>query len=36
MFGVICGFGATGVGNLTLCCEISTFFLNYRSMFDKK
>ena len=35
MFGLSCGFGAPGIGNLTLCCEISTIFLNYRSMFTK-
>jgi len=27
-----CGFGAPGIGNLTLICEISSIFLNYRTL----
>jgi hypothetical protein len=30
------GYSYTGIANLALLCEISTFFLNYRSMFTKE
>ena len=30
--GLSCGFGAPGIGNLTLICEISSIFLNYRTL----
>lgn len=33
--GVKAGYGAPGIGNLSLMCELSTFFMNYRSMFPK-
>ena len=34
--GVIAGYGAPGTANLTVLSEISTIFLNYRSMFNKE
>ena len=36
MIGVCCGYGAAGIGNLTLICEISSIFLNYRSLLFSK
>jgi hypothetical protein len=30
------GYGTTGIANLSLLCEISTVFLNYRSMVSKE
>ena len=33
--GLIAGYGATGLGNLTCLAEVSTIILNYRSMYDK-
>lgn len=34
--GVMAGYGAPGIANLSVLCEISTIFLNYRSMFSKE
>ena len=33
---VLTGFSFTGIGNIALLCEISTFFLNYRAMYTKE
>lgn len=33
--GVMAGYGAAGIANLSVLTEISTIFLNYRSMFSK-
>ena len=33
--GVMAGYGAAGIANLTCLSEISTIFLNYRSMYPK-
>jgi hypothetical protein len=34
--GLYAGFGMPSVANIALTCEISTFFLNYRSMYSKE
>jgi hypothetical protein len=33
---MVTGYSFPGIANLALLCEISTFFLNYRSMYSKE
>lgn len=36
VIGVMSGYGAAGIANLTCLSELSTIFLNYRSMYPKE
>ena len=36
LIGVLAGYGTAGIANLTVLSEMSTIFLNYRSMYTKE
>jgi hypothetical protein len=36
IFSILCGYGMSGLSVVTLLCEVSSIFLNYKDMFSKE